>query len=202
MHGVNAGPLHCVIAPLFVTLAAVLLSVIVLLVVGLPCCVVPARGAQGGKPGVEHSLTLLVSPCLWLRLGVLPLFWIWGGMRGCSYLASYDELLYICVHTPSISPTPTVGGTLILADGFHLRLCILLSISNVIYLILTYEPALLTRLIYFGNVAAAAQLHFLCCIFSNVILPLAPFDLSARRSHLDFPPNCTMDVRVADRVRP
>ena len=132
MHGVNAGPLHCVIAPLFVTLAAVLLSVIVLLVVGLPCCVVPARGAQGGKPGVEHSLTLLVSPCLWLRLGVLPLFWIWGGMRGCSYLASYDELLYICVHTPSISPTPTVGGTLILADGFHLRLCILLSISNVI----------------------------------------------------------------------
>ena len=57
---------------------------------------------------------------------------LWGGMRGCSYLASYDELLYICVHTPSISPTPTIGGTLILADGFHLRLCILLSISNVI----------------------------------------------------------------------
>ena len=144
-----------------------LLSVIVLLVVGL----------------LGYDVRALVKrSCLW------------GGMRGCSYLASYDELLYICVHTPSISPTPTVGGTLILADGFHLRLCILLSISNVIYLILTYEPALLTRLIYFGNVAAAAQLHFLCCIFSNVILPLAPFDLSARRSHLDFPPNCTMDV--------
>ena len=59
-----------------------LLSVIVLLVVGLPGCVVRAL--------VKRSCT-------------------WGGMRGCSYLASYDELLYICVHTPSISPTPTVG---------------------------------------------------------------------------------------------
>ena len=35
---------------------------------------------------------------------LLPL----GELAG-SYLASYDELLYICVHTLSISPTPTVG---------------------------------------------------------------------------------------------
>ena len=79
---------------------------------------------------------------------------LWGGMRGCSYLASYDELLYICVHTPSIAPTPTVGGTLILADGFHLRLCILLSISNVILSHLNLRAGSADSPHLLGNVAA------------------------------------------------
>ena len=119
-------------APLYVTLAVVLLSVIVLLVVGLPCSVVPARGAQGGKPGVEHSLTLLVSPCLWLRLGVLPLFWIWGGMRGCSYLASFMmSFAYLCPYFSHLADA-NCRVALFLAERFLLMLRTLPFISNVI----------------------------------------------------------------------